>query len=349
MSFLSSALVAMLLCGMAAPSLALDRTASFPDPSLTQQLRDQTPCDTCLAIVQDIEDYIELPGTEDTVVTFIQDNFCTLLPKDSSRTCNQEARVLVAQAIASLEQNLPPQTVCSYLGTCGTGELLTHLYQAIGLNTLSAQGFPVECPVCKLIMANILQKLHDPDSRADIEKAATEACDDLAQPEEVVKCKADVVQLFASLDALLGDMDAGRACKVLQFCGSSSDSSISSGEDGDAMTITTTTPLPSAIAALRQLPHRLQDIPANGNSDGCEACKSVITEASQLLVDPETQKEIFDFAKQGCEAFDDYKDMCVEYVDQYGPLVIGMAISYLQPEPFCARLGYCPATPTARR
>jgi hypothetical protein len=59
------------------------------------------------------------------------------------------------------------------------------------------------------------------------------------------------------------------------------------------------------------------------------------------LQDPETQQELFDFAKRGCEAFESYKQLCDEYVDQYGPIMIGIAVSYLQPEQFCTRLGYC--------
>lgn len=63
------------------------------------------------------------------------------------------------------------------------------------------------------------------------------------------------------------------------------------------------------------------------------------------LQDPNTQQEIMDFAKQGCDSFEDYKAQCIEYIDMYGPMVFGIAISYLQPVPFCTRLGYC--TPTA--
>ena len=59
------------------------------------------------------------------------------------------------------------------------------------------------------------------------------------------------------------------------------------------------------------------------------------------MQDPENQKELLDFAKRACDSFEDYKDQCLEYVDMYGPMVIGIAISYLQPQPLCTRLGYC--------
>ena len=48
-----------------------------------------------------------------------------------------------------------------------------------------------------------------------------------------------------------------------------------------------------------------------------------------------------DYAKQGCDTFQDYKATCIEYIDMYGPMIFGIAISYLEPISFCTRLGYC--------
>ena len=51
---------------------------------------------------------------------------------------------------------------------------------------------------------------------------------------------------------------------------------------------------------------------------------------------------ILSYAKSGCEAFESYKDQCEEYIDEYGPMLFAVLISYLQPEPFCSQMGYCP-------
>lgn len=234
---------------------------------------EQTPCETCMDIVQDAEDYIASPTTQDSVVNFLQDNLCSLLPKDSSRTCSQEARVLVAQAIASMEQKITPDVVCTYMGTCGAGAVAAKLAQAAGLNALDAQGFPVECPVCRLVMTNVVQRLKDPTSREEIHEAALDACEDISETEAVVKCRADVEQMFASLDALLDDFDAGRACKVLQFCGDAAERVAP----------------PAGIVALRQIPERLNKLNKKaagmvGDAEGCQACESVISEAVSILM-----------------------------------------------------------------
>lgn len=312
-----------LLLAVAGSSMALERI-----PTKMHNLAvSQTPCETCMTIVQDAEDYLASPSTQDTVVTFVQNDICPLLPQDSSRTCTTEARVFVAQAVASMEQAMPPESVCAYLGTCTSGIL--GLAQSAGLNSLSIGSFSVECPVCKMVVTNVLYRLRDPESREEIYQNALEACDELADPEGIIRCKNDVEQMFSALDDLLDDMDVGRACKVLQFCGDDKTSA------------------PAGVVALRQVPIRLGDLQTTGDDQNCEACKSVISEADAILMDPNTQQEIMDFAKQGCDTFEDYKPQCIEYIDMYGPMVFGIAISYLQPVPFCTRLGYCTPTATA--
>ena len=269
----SCILVLVLLLAVATPcSWALKLPSLRTHPS-SLAVSEQTPCETCLDIAQDAEDYLASPATQDTVVTFLQNNLCSLLPTDSSRTCSQEARVLVAQAVASMEQKITPEVVCKYMGTCGAGALAVKLAQAAGLNSLDAQGFPVECPVCKLVMTNVVQRLKDPTSREEIHEAALGACGDIAEAEAVVKCRADVEQMFASVDALLEDFDAGRACKVLQFCGDASERPAP----------------PAGIVALRQIPERLNKLNKAsssmlGDDQGCQACESVLSEAISILM-----------------------------------------------------------------
>jgi hypothetical protein len=269
--------VLVLLLAVATPCSWALRLPSLGIQPSSLAVSDDTPCETCLKIVSDAEDYISSPATQDTVVTFLQSNICSLLPDDSSRTCSQEARVLVAQAVASLEQKITPKVVCSYMGTCGAGALASKLAQATGLTALDAQGFPVECPVCKLVMTNVVQRLKDPTSREEIYEAALEACEDIAEAEGVLKCRTDIEQLFASLDALLDDLDANRACKVLQFCGDAAERVAP----------------PAGIMAFRQIPSRLNEIKKEsmasgvmlGDDDqGCQACESVLSEAVSVLM-----------------------------------------------------------------
>ncbi len=82
-------------------------------------LGDENACDTCKQVVVDIEDRLNDPALQDSVVEFLLESVCPLLPEDASRTCRQEARVVVAQIAASLQQMIDVDEICVDLGACG--------------------------------------------------------------------------------------------------------------------------------------------------------------------------------------------------------------------------------------
>jgi hypothetical protein len=52
----------------------------------------------------------------------------------------------------------------------------------------------------------------------------------------------------------------------------------------------------------------------------------------QLVANPELQQQMVDYAKQACSVFPSFQASCEADVDQYAPMVFGMALAYLQPE-----------------
>lgn len=325
----------------------------------------RNPCESCIAIVEDAENYLADPHTQDAIVGFVQDNVCSLLPSDSSRTCTQEARVFVAQGIASLEQSLTPSKVCTYLGSCGAQALSAAAGIDIPETEQNALGFPLECPLCRVVMTKLLDRLRDADSRDQMRRAALAACQNLADSAVIAKCNADVEQLFASLGGLVNDIDSNQACHAMQFC----------AEEGTL----SRNPVPESLAKLGTLWTMAITVPQRkADQHDCDSCKRIIGEAVAVLMvssywiimqrvfvliqlsciqiahphsdlqDPDNQKELIDFAKNSCEAFDQYKEQCREYVELYGPMLIGIAVSYLQPGPLCNRLGYCPSPDAVR-
>lgn len=65
----------------------------------------------------------------------------------------------------------------------------------------------------------------------------------------------------------------------------------------------------------------------------------VVQEMRQLVANPELQAQIIDFAKQACSVFPSFQPTCEADVDQYAPMVFGMALAYLQPEQVRGVLG----------
>lgn len=61
-------------------------------------------------------------------------------------------------------------------------------------------------------------------------------------------------------------------------------------------------------------------------------CQVVVQEMHSLVANPELQAEVVDYAKQACSVFPSFQATCEADVDQYAPMVFGMALAYLQPE-----------------
>lgn len=288
-----------------------------------------------MAIVQDAETYLADPKTQDAIVTFVQQNLCSVLPEDASRTCQQEARVFVAQAVASMEQSVTPQTACTYLGACTQTitkmlNSLQTMQQQIHLLLASQSSFilqnrngPIQCTLCKFVMPTLIRRFKDPESHAQIHDAAIQACDRFDDIASKAKCQAEVEQLFASLDSLLDDVDPIKICEVMQFCGAMQKS-------------------PEVFVAMKHAVYSLQELPVNDPTpENCESCKNIVEQVSLIILDPANQKEIFDYLKKGCEALQSFEKQCKEYVEEYGPVAIDALAAYLQPDEMCARLGYC--------
>jgi hypothetical protein len=84
---------------------------------------DSSTCDTCKQVVLDLEDRLNDPQLQDDVVEFLLVNVCPMLPGDASRTCRQEARVVVAQIAASIQQMIDVDGLCVGLGACGSDDV----------------------------------------------------------------------------------------------------------------------------------------------------------------------------------------------------------------------------------
>jgi len=128
----------------------------------------------------------------------------------------------------------------------------------------------VECPLCKLFVSTLVQKLRDLASRASIEASAHEACESLQGDDAIAKCLGDVANLFSSLDALLGDMDVSRACQVAQYC----------SNDEDLALI----PPPAALSQLRPLLLDLTQRPMVASPESCQACEEAVEQADAILM-----------------------------------------------------------------
>lgn len=107
---------------------------------------------------------------------------------------------LVAAGAAAVTEALVPADLCTALGACAaqpsTPALARLLAAAPGAPAAAATAAPgaggaaevdgpLDCPVCKMIIVTLVQRLEDPQSRRQIEEGAFQACDQLPQEEKV--------------------------------------------------------------------------------------------------------------------------------------------------------------------
>jgi len=123
-----------------------------------------------------------------------------------------------------------------------------------------------------------------------------------------------------------------KICQDVQLC----DASALVKSEVAAMMSESSAMLQSTTAPLQS--NGLQD-------DECDTCELVVTQVASMLRNPETQKDILEYAHEACHSFPGFETQCETYVNMYGPLVLGIIQQYLQPETMCARLGFCPKPP----
>ena len=480
-------------------------------------------CETCKKVVTDLEARLNDPALQDSVVSFVLTNVCPLLPSDAATTCSQEARVVVAQIAASIQQTFTPEQVCQSMGLCmnkqqtyrsvkqsmskpwfchglecpyfevlesndkyekrryvegvwASTRVETYLYavaspmgfrrlfdyidegnelglkipmtspvkihmepscgafckqnftvsffmpkdwqddppkplssdvfiettEATTVYVKSAGGFRMDditvanmahslaedleadgkqfdadsfvfagydppfrlrhrhnevwltavdgedkegkinaglsersnnvvCDACNTFMDSITSLLDGMGVDANTVNSAFDsmenACDDIDEEETKDSCKLKINQVRDIALQTFDEIESGAICT--NMC-------------SDAFTKNTLNDLAQQL--LEQL-RRLQSLPPFQVSDeSCDTCKDVIQQAAAIIQEPENQKEVFDFIKQGCSVLPQLEDICDQFVDEFGPLLILSIVSVLDPDTLCTEMGYCGMT-----
>jgi hypothetical protein len=74
----------------------------------------------------------------------------------------------------------------------------------------------------------------------------------------------------------------------------------------------------------------------------CCFAQVVVMEIHQVLANPDIQTQLVTYAKEACNLIQSLSAQCKADVDQYAPMVFGMALAYLQPDQVCAQINMCP-------
>lgn len=95
--------------------------------------------------------------------------------------------------------------------------------------------------------------------------------------------------------------------------------------------------------------HDYVRLPAAQSEFTCTICQYLISRGKHFITLNQTEEEIMNSLKKSCESFAviHWEKECTDFIDQYGPYIIQMVSSDVNPKVACQSLKICPASPLA--
>jgi hypothetical protein len=218
------------------------------------------------------------------------------------------------------------------------------------------------------VLTKIKDALSDPITRQKVHDAGIKACAALPEGSGVRDACVDFVERNeAEIYDYVDKSEPAQLCEQLAACPAPSSPSSSSllgaahlaaelvrgvlagGADAGAPLAA----FPSSSSTFSSPALARLSPPLRALSDGnCDACMAVVKDLHSAVASPQVQDQATAAAKTACAALEkagtaDLAERCRAGVDQYAPLVFGMALAYLQPASLCAQIGLCPAPSSA--
>jgi hypothetical protein len=209
----------------------------------------------------------------------------------------------------------------------------------------------VTCPLCMFVLTKIKDALSDPITREKVHDAGLKACASLPGGDAAKTIRDACVDFLERNEAEIYDYidqtEPGDLCEKLSACmPPAHQMPTMAAPDGGAARPYLGGYVPAGAMAVKM------EKPLMRLSDGnCDVCLAVVKDLHRAIASPEVQDQATALAKQACDALPsgasggaaDLAAQCKAGVDQYAPLVFGMALAYLQPATLCAQVHLCPA------
>ena len=198
-------------------------------------------------------------------------------------------------------ESVDPDSVCNDLGFCMSSKA------KLTLPKLRLKAPSKVCTDCEAFAADVITKLNDPNVQYSIINAVESLCSLLGDNADMCR---DYVDQYGQMviQFVLSSVDPDTVCNDLGFCMSSSR-------------------------------NFLQKV--TGPSKVCLDCRAFGADIITKLNDPTVQNDIITAVESLCSLLGDSADMCRDYVDQYGSMVIQFILESVDPTVLCNDLGFC--------
>ncbi|XP_059176040.1 uncharacterized protein LOC131955787 isoform X3 [Physella acuta] len=273
-------------------------------------------CDMCKLVVTYIDTYLKQNVSEAKIEEML-DKLCSFLPSAIQQECNALVTQYTPTIIQLLLSKLDPSQVCAKLNFC-TNSTVTRV--AVEKPT-SEQPKSQLCDMCKLVVTYIDTYLKQNVSEAKIEEMLDKLCSFLPSAIQQ-ECNALVTQYTPTIiQLLLSKLDPSQVCAKLNFCTSSTVTSV-----------------------LAEKPTLEQP-----KSQLCDLCKLVVTYIDTYLKQNVSEAKIEEMLDKLCSFLPStIQQECNALVTQYTPTIIQLLLSKLDPSQVCAKLKFCTSSTVTR-
>ncbi|XP_070545177.1 prosaposin-like isoform X2 [Ptychodera flava] len=258
-------------------------------------------CTVCEFAMQEIDSLLTQNSTASEIISVV-DKVCSILPQTIRAECKAFIDDYGSEIIQLLVAKLNPTQVCTKLGLCAG-------------KTLKSQPLKdAECDVCKLVMQYFDGFMEKNQTKQEIVKALHEFCDIL--PGSIRgQCNDLITQYGYAIPELIEQlMDPLKVCQLIGLCGPTNKELL--------------------LQSVKTTP--VKDTPT------CALCEFVLRELDSMLADNATQSEIIAAVDQVCSLLPGSLGAeCKSFVDEYGPAVIQLLISQIEPQQICTLIGLC--------
>jgi len=294
-------------------------------------------CDVCKWSVRILDDML----CDDAVVENLVQQACKII---DTPECHDMAEALVPVVIEWARSNADPSVICSGAHVCAPDELLQSPEQALRQHKLYSARESTGCSMCQFVVSSVKLELEEkvltPDNVETLKEKGYKVCNKL--PEDLSDSCHDLVDNYADLlIKVVGHLEPESSCAAVGLCTSQV---LSRALPLRPLPV----PLLQGLGALRARVQKEHDALAAApqelkESQACDVCQMAVTEAHDLISNPETQNELIMYTKMLCDNMGaGMADSCKQYVDIYAPAVFAMAMGYLVPGPVCQAIQLCP-------
>ncbi|XP_072050756.1 uncharacterized protein [Amphiura filiformis] len=312
----------------------------------TPQVKAGDPCTDCKAFFGDVKMMLSNATTQKEILNELK-MVCSLLG-DLADQCNSLIDQYGPLVFDLLLPELDPTSICGTIGFCqgvDTKQMIAALTRVI--IKMRMQPTADMCTDCKMFFGDVQKVLMDPNNQQTILSAVEQVCSLLGDLSS--ECQSLVEQYGSTvINAVAQVLDPMTTCSTIGFCAS-----------------TPVPSKPSVQAILRQnmpvaetpadniapvVGKQMLDIGDVGDDTFCTLCEILVGIIETQLTLNKTEEEILKIIGEVCTVLPGtLKLECAEFVDAFGPPIIAILVTDIEPWKFCTTLGLCTSDKTVQQ